>query len=172
MGSKHDKYWHIQMHKPDGPQSAIIIRSRDLLEEPQPVIGTSEWDSKQCEDFKHIPEGSIVLVREGKKAIALCRITGPSRSDEDLEKKYHSIHYRDVEVLGFISDDEQPDSGLFSQKTFFSCGSHTKQGQYINRLYTSMTTGREESTALRAYTELLKSKKNIILQGAPGTGKT
>lgn len=164
MESEHDKYWHIQMHKPDGPQSAFIIRSRDLLEEPQPVIGTSEWDSKQCEDFKHIPEGSIVLVREGKKAIALCRITGPSRSDEDLEKKYHSIHYRDVEVLGFISDDEQPEPSLFSQKTFISCGSHTRQWQYINRLYTSMK--------LRRYTKLLKSKKNIILQGAPGTGKT
>ena len=178
MESKHDKYWHIQMHKPDGPQSAFIIRSRDLLEEPQPVIGTSEWDSKQCKDFKHIPEGSIVLVREGKKAIALCRITGPNRSDEALEKKYHSIHYRDVEVLGFISDDEQPEPSLFGRKTFTSCGSHTRQWQYINRLYTSMTTGREESTgrekstALRAYTELLKSKKNIILQGAPGTGKT
>lgn len=152
------------MHKPDGPQSAFIIRSRDLLEEPQPVIGTSEWDSKQCEDFKHIPEGSIVLVREGKKAIALCRITGPSRSDENLERKYHSIHYRDVEVLGFISDDEQPEPGLFSQKTFVSCGNHTRQWQYIDRLYTSMK--------LRRYTELLKSKKNIILQGAPGTGKT
>ena len=35
-----------------------------------------------------------------------------------------------------------------------------------------MTTGKEEDTALRRYTELLKSKKNIILQGAPGTGKT
>lgn len=172
MESKHDKYWHIQMHKPDGPQSAFIIRSRDLLEEPQPVIGTSEWDSKQCEDFKHIPEGSIVLVREGNRAIALCRIIGPNRSDEALQKKYDYVHYRDVEVLGFISDDEQPDSGLFSQGTFSSCGSHTRRWQYINRLYTSMTTTKEESTALRAYTELLKSKKNIILQGAPGTGKT
>lgn len=178
MESEHDKYWHIQMHKPEGPQSELTIRSRDLLEEPQPVIGTREWDSKQCEDFKHIPEGSIVLVREGKKAIALCRITGPNRSDEALEKKYHSIHYRDVEVLGFISDEEQPAPRLFHQNTFVPCGSHTEQWQYINRLYTSMTTGqeestgREESTALRAYTELLKSKKNIILQGAPGTGKT
>ena len=172
MESEHDKYWHIQMHMPDGSPKERIVRSRDLLEEPQPVIGTSEWESKQCEDFKHIPEGSIVLVREGKKAIALCRITGPNRSDKDLEKKYHYVHYRDVEVLGFISDEEQPAPDLFSQGTFVFCGSHTKQGQYINRLYTSMTTGREESTALRAYTKLLKSKKNIILQGAPGTGKT
>ncbi len=172
MESKHDKYWHIQMHKPDGPQSAIIIRSRDLLEEPQPVIGTSEWESKQCEDFKHIPEGSIVLVREGNRAIALCRITGPIRGDKDLEAKYPYVNYRDVEVLGFISDEEQPAPGIFRQKTFVSCGSHTRQWQYINRLYTSMTTGKEENTALRRYTELLKSKKNIILQGAPGTGKT
>lgn len=172
MESEHDKYWHIQMHKPDGPESPIIIRSRDLLEEPQPVIGTSEWESKQCEDFKHIPEGSIVLVREGNRAIALCRITGPIRGDKDLEAKYPYVNYRDVEVLGFISDDEQPESRLFGQNTFISCGSHTKRWQYINRLYTSMTTGREKSTALRAYMELLKSKKNIILQGAPGTGKT
>ena len=172
MESKHDKYWHIQMHKPDGPQSAIIIRSRDLLEEPQPVIGTREWESKQCEDFKHIPEGSIVLVREGNRAIALCRITGPIRGDKDLEAKYPYVNYRDVEVLGFISDEEQPAPGIFRQKTFVSCGSHTRQWQYINRLYTSMTTGKEENTALRRYTELLKSKKNIILQGAPGTGKT
>lgn len=177
MESEHDKYWHIQMHRPNGQDPEPRIDPKLLLEEQAPVIATREWEegykNPTIKMFKSIPEGSVVLVREGKQAIALCRIAGPHRQDETLKSKYIYELYRDVEVIGFATQNDQPPQELFNLVgALFPCGSNTRQWQYINRLYTSMTTRREESTALRAYTELLKSKKNIILQGAPGTGKT
>lgn len=177
MGSEHDKYWHIQMHRPNGQDPDPYVNPKDLLEEQAPVIATREWEegykNPTIKMFKSIPKGSVVLVREGKQAIALCRIAGPHRQDETLKSKYIYELYRDVEVIGFATQNDQPPQELFNLVgALFYCGSHTKQWQYINRLYTSMTTGKEEDTALRRYTELLKSKKNIILQGAPGTGKT
>ena len=63
-----------------------------MLNEAQPVIGITEWEGKQCEDFKEVPEGSIVLVRDGKKALALCKIVGPNYTSEKLQAKYRNIN--------------------------------------------------------------------------------
>lgn len=170
MESEHDKYWHIQMNKSDGKNSDPHITRQLLLEEQAPVIATREWKvgykDPTIEMFKSIPKGSVVLVREGKQAIALCRIVGPTRKDETLKSKYRYELYRDVEIIGFATQNDQPREELFNLfGALFSCGIDTEQGLYIDRLYTSMK-------LKRRYTELLKSKKNIILQGAPGTGKT
>ena len=80
------------------------INSMRMLEEQQPVIGTGERKDKykQCEKFKRVPVGSIVLVREGKRALALCKIIGVNYTSEELKAKYGNINYRDVEILGFI----------------------------------------------------------------------
>lgn len=48
-----DKYWHIQMHLPEGKEGSVIDSSL-MLKESKPVIGTGEWDDKQCQDFKGI----------------------------------------------------------------------------------------------------------------------
>lgn len=70
MENKDQTYWHIQMGKPKGREGARI-NSMDLLCQPQPVIATTEDPDNQCKDFKTVPEGTIVLVREGKKGIGL-----------------------------------------------------------------------------------------------------
>lgn len=170
MESKHNKYWHIQMHRPNGISSDPYITWQLLLEEQPPVIATREWKEGYKNDtirmFESIPKGSVVLVRKGTQAIALCRIAGPTRKDDALKSKYLYELYRDVEVIGFATQNDQPSAKVFSNclSALSSCGIDTEQGLYIDKLYTSMK--------LRPYTELLKSKKNIILQGAPGTGKT
>ena len=145
-----------------------------MLQEAQPVIGTSEWEKKQCQDFKSIPEGSIVLVRDGEKALALCRIIGPNYTSEELQAKYRNINYRNVEVLGFISDEDQPKKGTFPRGTFRPCYPNTSKQQwpYIHQLHIRMTQKNQIINILEHYTQLLKEKKNIILQGAPGVGKT
>lgn len=172
MGNKDQTYWHIQMGKPKG-RGGAQINSMDLLCQPQPVIATTEDPDNQCKDFKTVPEGTIVLVREGKKALALCKIIGPNYNDPELQEKYLCENYRNVEVLGFISNEEQPGSRVFSQGTFSSCTPKAhKQWPYIHALYQQMTKPKQSTETLDLHIKLLKEKKNIILQGAPGTGKT
>ena len=70
------RYWHIQMHLPDG-REGVQIDSEKMLRETTPVIGTGEWPHKQCTDFKNVMAiGDIVLVREGQRALALCEVIG------------------------------------------------------------------------------------------------
>lgn len=166
-------YWHIQMRE---GEKGTRINSMRMLEEQQPVIGTGEWKDKykQCEKFKRVPVGSIVLVREGKRALALCKIIGVNYTSEELKAKYGNINYRDVEILGFISNEDQPAPKVFSQGSFRCCKPDPakKQWSYIHRLYTDIMMKKQSTDMLDEYVQLLKEKKNIILQGAPGVGKT
>lgn len=173
MEKEKPTYWYIHMSHPDG-EGGDWYDPMPMLQEAQPVIGTSEWKKKQCQDFKSIPEGSIVLVRDGENALALCRIIGPNYTSEELQAKYRNINYRNVEVLGFISDEDQPKKGTFPRGTFRPCYPNTSKQQwpYIHQLHIRMTQKNQIINILEHYTQLLKEKKNIILQGAPGTGKT
>lgn len=162
-----DKYWHIQMHLPDG-KGGREINSKDMLLEPEPVIGTGEWKDAQCVNFKTIANGSIVLVRKGSEAIALCKIVGNNFTDEKLTKKYYNVNFRKVKILAWADNYKQPRTPLFSQGTFKSCSSSTEQYKYINDWLKYI----ESTSFVSKCAKLLKSKNNIILQGAPGTGKT
>lgn len=167
LNMKYDKYWHIQMHLPEGKNGTEIDPTLMLLEK-DPVIGTGEWDDKQCDNFKHIDNGNIVLVRKGGQAIALCQITGENFTDPNLSEKYINENFRKVHILAWANEYKQPRPGLFTQGTFSPCGKWTEQYKYID--------GWLENMKNKAFTNkcanLLKSKHNIILQGAPGTGKT
>ncbi len=167
LNMKYDKYWHIQMHLPEGKNGTEIDPTLMLLEK-EPVIGTGEWDDKQCDNFKHIDNGNIVLVRKGGQAIALCQITGENFTDPNLSEKYINENFRKVHILAWANEYKQPRPGLFTQGTFSPCGKWTEQYKYID--------GWLENMKNKAFTNkcanLLKSKHNIILQGAPGTGKT
>lgn len=162
-----DKYWHIQMHLPDG-KGGMEIDSKKMLLEPEPVIGTGEWEDSQCVNFKTIANGSIVLVRKGSEAIALCKIISDNFTDEMLTKKYYNLNFRKVNILAWADDYQQPRVSLFSQGTFKSCSSSTEQYKYINDWLKYI----ESTSFIGKCANLLKSKNNIILQGAPGTGKT
>lgn len=167
LNMKYEKYWHIQMHLPEGKNGTEIDPTLMLLEK-EPVIGTGEWDDKQCDNFKHIDNGNIVLVRKGGQAIARCQITGENFTDPNLSEKYINENFRKVHILAWANEYKQPRPGLFTQGTFSLCGKWTEQYKYID--------GWLENMKNKAFTNkcanLLKSKHNIILQGAPGTGKT
>ena len=167
MGNGNKKYWHIQMHLPEG-KGGIEIDSMKMLLEPEPVIGTGEWEDIQCVYFKTIPIGSIVLVRKGSEALALCEIIGDNFSDESLESKYLNVNYRKVRILDWAKNYKQPRPALFSQGTFKSCGSSTEQFKYIDGWLKHITS----TSFINKCAKLLETKKNIVLQGAPGTGKT
>ena len=162
-----NKYWHIQMHLPDG-KNGIEINSKEMLLEPEPIIGTGEWKNLQCDNFKTIANGSIILVRKGNEAIALCKIISDNFTDNTLSEKYYNVNFRKVKILAWAKDYMQPRSSLFSQGTFSSCRKGTEQYSYIESWLKYMN----DIAYLEKCSNLLLKKHNIILQGAPGTGKT
>lgn len=164
------KHWHLQMLKPYGNESEVRTDARQMLHEPAPIIGMGEWedDKKQCRNFKSVPIGTIVLVREGQRAIALCEVLDDNFKDEALEAKYYHCNFRHVRVLQWAEDYHQPDNQLFSQGTFLACNEWTAQYKYIQDWIDNINM----NAKLSLITKLLREKKNIILQGAPGTGKT
>lgn len=163
----YDKFWHIQMHLPEGKDGAVIDSSL-MLKEPDPIIGTGEWNDAQCRNFKTIEKGNIVLVRKGSQALALCQIIGDNFNSDSLCEKYVNTNFRRVRIIAWASEYKQPRSGLFSQGTFSSCKRGTEQYKYIEDWLQYMN----EIAYLDKCAKLLKKKHNIILQGAPGTGKT
>lgn len=155
------------MHLPDG-KNGIEINSKEMLLEPEPIIGTGEWENPQCDNFKTIANGSIILVRKGNEAIALCKIISDNFTDNALSEKYYNVNFRKVKILAWAKDYMQPRSSLFSQGTFSSCKKGTEQYSFIESWLKYMN----DIAYLEKCSNLLLKKHNIILQGAPGTGKT
>ena len=167
LRKEYDKFWHIQMHLPEGKGGTVIDPNQMLLES-EPVIGTGEWNDAQCQNFKTIENGNIVLVRKGGQALALCQIIGDNFNSDSLCEKYININFRKVKILSWANEFRQPRAGLFSQGTFSSCRKGTEQYSYIESWLKYMN----DVAYLEKYSNLLLKKHNIILQGAPGTGKT
>ena len=163
-------YWHLQMFLPEG-RDGDSIESIKMLQEPQPVIGTGEWDNLQCNYFKSsanggLDIGDIVLVREGRKPLALCRVKSDSFNSKELEEKYINKHYRYVDVLDFYNG---KDSFPQSQGTLHKLrDNNTSSWKFINNWYEQILNKMESAKIVN----ILRQKKQIILQGAPGTGKT
>ena len=171
MNKDQKKYWHIQMYKPYGNEDEARVDYKKMLEREEPFIGTREWDNYQCEEFKAIEKGSIVLVREGNKAIALCEIISDNFTDRELTDEFLHENFRRVNILAWAKDYKQPSNyRLFTQGTFSSCGYWTEQYEYINNWLKHIDIENMEFTNKCA--QLLEHKRNIIIQGAPGTGKT
>ena len=163
----YNKFWHIQMHLPEG-KGGVVIDSSLMLKEAEPIIGTGEWDDAQCRNFKTIPNGNIVLVRRGSQVFALCQIIGENFINDTLSEKYVNVNFRKVRILAWASEYKQPRIGLFSQGTFSSCRKGTEQYGYIASWLKYMN----DIAYLDKCANLLRKKHNMILQGAPGTGKT
>ncbi len=166
------EYWHIQMHLPQG-RDGTIINSLEMLKEPQPIIGTGEWDDFQCRNFKNgnghgLSFNDIILVRIGKRPVALCKVIDhKSFTDNTLTTKYLNRHFRKVEILDFFTNDEDdfPQAqGTLQHLTNEDSTSY----EYIDARYNNYL----KKFQMKQITEILTKKKQIILQGPPGTGKT
>lgn len=168
-----DRYWHIQMFLPQGAKG-VKIDSSLMLKESTPVIGTMDYDDLQCKYFKGEQDGlkigDIILVREGAHPIALCKITGDYFQSDELKEKYINDWFREVQVLDWADENER--NGLFRQGTLVKLHktSNTPSWNYINNWYIKTLLKMEQNN--KKLIEILKYKKQIILQGAPGTGKT
>ena len=137
-----------------------------LLKEKQIVI---------CGDSP-MGRGDWVLICQGHNAVALAKIGSvpvPSTERADLRAEF--------ERLQITYDETNPvaDAAEFYELT------ESERFQYqlrqgicrinnheIRGMIEHILTARERAKMITQTTKLLKSKKNVILQGAPGTGKT
>lgn len=140
-----------------------------MLKREEPIIGMGEWDNDQCKNFKTIEKDNIVLVRKGKEAIALCQIISDNFTNKELTDEFLHKNFRRVKILAWAKDYKQPsNSKLFTQGSFSSCSNRTEQYKYINNWLKHIDNIEFTDKCAR----LLERKRNIIIQGAPGTGKT
>jgi len=165
------------MYKPLGNKNKARIDSKKMLKREEPIIGMGEWDNDQCKNFKTIEKGNIVLVRKGKEAIALCQIISDNFTNKELTDEFLHKNFRRVKILAWAKDYKQPsNSRLFTQGSFSSCCYRPKQScdhreqqyEYINNWLKHI----ENMEFTNKCARLLECKRNIIIQGAPGTGKT
>ncbi|AQX06683.1 AAA family ATPase [Elizabethkingia meningoseptica] len=165
-------YWHIQMNQPWGRNKGKIDSSM-MLKDNNPIIGTGEWDNHQYNYFINkddnvgLKADDIVLVREGKKPIALVQVIDQQGfHDKDLSEKYFHSVFRKIKVLGFTDNLEkfpQPQGTI--QRLI---DPHTASYQYVNSFYKKILQMKNNEN----FKNILFYKKQIILQGPPGTGKT
>jgi hypothetical protein len=168
------KYWHMQMKLPFGRGEESIDPSQ-MLHEKQPVIavgGGSSWeDGIQCRNFKGEKDGlqigDIVMIRDGSHPIALCKVISQAFENEKLTNKYGHIHFRYVDVIDWAKENEWEPQ--FKQGTLTKLKTtKTSSWKYIDNWYKCIAMN-DKVNELRI---LLETNKNLILTGAPGTGKT
>jgi hypothetical protein len=130
------------------------------------IIGTGEWKdnrSDQCKSFKEVMAiGDIVMVRAGRKPIALVKVTSDSAPD------YIYQNYRRVKLLDFYSNSLGSYSGQTRGTLERVNNKETDTAKFILNWNKKIIAKMETLNVV----EVLKLKKQIILQGAPGTGKT
>jgi hypothetical protein len=148
------------------------IDSIKMLQESTPIIGTGEWDDIQCLHFKGenggLKVGDVILVREGAKPLALCEINGNYFKNSDLTEKYLYENYRNIRILDWANNEmtnfPQPQKTL----QILYQNNNSNSWNYINTWYKKI----KNMQRLQEHVNLLKSCKNLIFTGAPGTGKT
>jgi 5-methylcytosine-specific restriction endonuclease McrBC GTP-binding regulatory subunit McrB len=157
-------YWHMQIH-PTGEK----VDERRILTETG-FIGLGEWTAGKSTIKKFIEtvaENDIVAVKDGGSLIALVRVTGVAEKLEDTSGRLDWFeHRRKVEILDWAKPGEtlpQP------RGTLSICGnSNAKTSKIIKEWHIKVLKNMNNMQI----ENLLKTKKQIILQGAPGTGKT
>ena len=170
-------YWHMQLH----PNDKNAYTPEEILQiiKDKGVIGMGEsWDNdkRQPEHFKEDAAiGDIVVIRHGPP-ICLVEIISECKKNDGKDKVsgvWFTI-YRDVKILAEDGPEQQNtfetkykyrwSSGINVRSTFNAA----KDWKFIKYWYNNYI----RSAMMEKYKTLLLNNKNIVLSGAPGTGKT
>ena len=123
---------------------------------------SSHKNSVACTwDFVHnMNIGDVVFVKQGKSKILGYGIVASDYYYDENREFYNSLRDVDWKIKG---EWEHPGDAVLKTLTDI-----TQYTDYVEKLKSLFTMNSE----IQQYTTLLEQKKNIILQGAPGTGKT
>jgi hypothetical protein len=163
-------FWHIQMH-PDDP-SLKPEKISDILVKTSLIGLNFDKDTPVYNHFRNtMKPGDIVLVRQGHTPVALVEVTGEwqflpwSKCNEDLD--WFRMR-RKVRVLEYASPSRLNDKFPKVMGTLERLVGNTASRRYVESWYHSLKGDHMHENEI----ELLKANLQIILTGAPGTGKT
>jgi 5-methylcytosine-specific restriction protein B len=169
-GGMINNFWHMQIH-PGKPSWGHEKESLTFFGPDSGLIGLGEWDEGQSQIGQFCDTmtiGDIVVVRLGQKPIALVQITS-----DYSEKKYNKkiiwyTYSRKVTVLDWYKDEY--DFYIPAPRgTLGRCANRNNDTSSIITGWYNMAMNQKSISEMY---NLLSSKKQIILQGAPGVGKT
>ena len=158
-------YWNIQLH----PNDLRWNKERELLEK-HGMIGLGDWDeaARQQPDFENaMAIGDVVLVKHGGSIIALVEVIGNYEYQEHTDDLLWFQRRRKVKVLDWYK--ETYGYSVSPRKTLErSVGTDTSTYQSIIHWIQRINNKKQ----MESYINLLNTNYNLILTGAPGTGKT
>ena len=158
-------YWNIQLH----PNDLGWNREKELLI-THSVIGLGDWPeaAKQQPNFENtMQKGDFVLVKHGATIIALVEVIGDYEYSTLKDDLLWFERRRKVKVLDWYNDIY--DYRVSSRKTLERCvnpdtDTYISIKQWIQRI--------NNKKEMEKCINLLTANYNLILTGAPGTGKT
>lgn len=180
------KFWHMQLHPSDRLPVETI---KSILEELHVIGMGSGWNDKNGNPVAdpdmfrdQMKIGDIVLIRDTIHPIALVRVISDSYND-DVDENFDWFELRrNVEIIDFYNDrikklkesilKKYGNSNIQALGTLTPCNGDTATNRFVKDWYRLVTSEKQMTKVVDDSIELLKTKKNIILQGAPGTGKT
>ncbi len=158
-------YWNMQLH----PNDMNWGREKELLENHK-LIGLGDWEEEtnQQEQFEStMSEGDIVLIRRGQSIIALVKVIGKYVYSNEPEELIWFERRRKVEILDWYKDEYE--LNVSARKTLEKCASKDTDTYKSILKWIEIIKGEHMKEEIK---ELLLTNKNLILTGAPGTGKS
>ena len=169
------RYWHINL------DMSTEMEFDQMSLPSETIIKLTAEHKSFSGHLSSEPQGTILLVMQDKKPKMLCKMIddAPHTKEEAEEKGVYSVK-RKVEIIGNIpSDWQDPEATWFTQRCGDCTSRSVQQYPYIQRILDHLTKtdpmphmSEPAKKLLDRYNTLLREKKNIILQGAPGVGKT
>lgn len=160
-------YWNMQLH----PNDLNWNREVELLKK-HGVIGLGDWDeaAKQQPNFETAMQiGDYVMIKHGGSIVALVQVESDyyKKDEEDVDDLLWFQKRRKVKILDWYND--QYNYSVTSRKTLEKCinpstGTYKSIVNWIHRI--------EKRNNMNKIIKLLEANHNLILTGAPGTGKT
>lgn len=169
------RYWHINL------DMSTEMEFDQMSLPSEAIIKLTAEHKSFAGHLSSEPQGTILLVMQDKKPKMLCKMIddAPHTKEEAKEKGVYSVK-RKVEIIGNIpSNWQDPEATWFRQRCGDCTSRSVQQYPYIQRILDYLTKtdpmphmSEPAKKLLDRYNTLLREKKNIILQGAPGVGKT
>jgi 5-methylcytosine-specific restriction enzyme B len=163
-------YWVINI-KYEGSDTNISDTYKDGI--------TMGFDESACPKFYYnIEEGDILIGVYNSHQNCVCHCMGIAEYLDENEKTWFFSSYITeknelIEIQDSIRKNASSLPGGLSPNPWGPLKSIFKlENQNVIKTAHKIMEGKIRQMKLAAYTTLLKSKKNLILQGAPGTGKT
>ena len=121
--------------------------------------------------IKQVKENDLVAITKGQTIVGIGKAIGfidLAEIDKQYTKDYDDVIAIKLNPLFFANNYKQIDFGIYdgTGKQF-----HQARKEYINQIKNKYFQAYKFNME-NEYVELLKSNKNLILTGAPGTGKT